>query len=126
MFDYRINRSVYWLWLAGAAALYVVGSLITYYLSIYAFVLTILFVPRLHDLGRSGYYAALPALIGTGCLVPAFAFDNPDIFRYISATSITIFALILGILPGQSAMNRWGEKPKAWLGGSVRRQAADQ
>ncbi|MBE7219215.1 MAG: DUF805 domain-containing protein [Caulobacteraceae bacterium] len=62
---------------------------------------------RLHDRGRSGWWAALVIL----------AFDNvwpsPRGLGWLFAPVLLAAAVDLGLLPGQSRFNRYGPRPQA-------------
>jgi uncharacterized membrane protein YhaH (DUF805 family) len=61
---------------------------------------------RLHDRGRSGWWAALvlTALI--------FAWPNSNGARVLLAAPVLIWALVeLGLLPGETGANRFGQRP---------------
>src|ERR1700760_703105 len=65
----RVNRATYWLTLAMLAALSTVVALLGFKPTISEIVLLIVAVPRLHDLGRSGWWALAGIGVEIGGLV---------------------------------------------------------
>lgn len=63
---------------------------------------------RLHDRGRSGWWAAL-VLLGVALLWRA-----PSAARLLLATPIMIWSVVeLGLMPGEQGANRFGPSPSA-------------
>lgn len=118
-FRYRINRTTYWLMLVIALAL---AALLGRFGPAATAASVVLFlyvsVPRLHDIGRSGWIAVavlVPEIvigIAVGLLVPAP--DRPAILGVIGMVVLGLQA-ILGCIPGNLAPNRWGKPPAKGL-----------
>jgi uncharacterized membrane protein YhaH (DUF805 family) len=115
---YRINRRTFWVCAvlaAGFLALFAAfagwsaGGIIV--------AATGLAVPRLHDIGRSGWWAALafaPALL----LIPfAFMPDVPNevlaLPRYGAFVLVGLGLAVLGVIPGHPGSNRYGEPQRS-------------
>lgn len=115
----RINRTTYWLTL-GVLVLALAGfALLTHRrLTTVEGILVFVCVPRLHDIGRSGWWV----LLGVGLEVAAIAvgllaFPPEQSPEVMGATVLVIFALLawLGAIPGDREANRFGDRPKPWV-----------
>jgi uncharacterized membrane protein YhaH (DUF805 family) len=123
----RTNRATYWLLLgivtAIFAALILSGAKPP---AIGELVLIFLCVPRLHDLGWSGWWAAgiialeVLVLVGAGL---ALSGDDLLVVAGIYAFGIAGFLIFLGLIPGQPMSNRFGERPAPGI--SFGRKPAD-
>jgi uncharacterized membrane protein YhaH (DUF805 family) len=114
----RINRATFW-------TLYVAQGLVLFALLMLHFVapfsdvlLALIAAPRLRDVGRSGWWAAV--VLVPDLLVSGFVF--PTLPREERLTAFILLGLIanglfvvLGAWPGQSGANRFGDRPPAGL-----------
>ena len=113
-FAYRANRTTYGALLALAVAIYVVlvnvmekppGAEVPF---------MFLLVPRLHDLGYSGWWAlSLFALeivfIGIGLMVSGS--EGILILGGLFAIVALLGLIVVALLPGEDGTNRWGDPP---------------
>lgn len=109
----RGRRREYWLWVApiillswvlGAAGLEPLGTLVTV-------PVLFAFIRRLHDLGRSGWWAPV---INIGCnvvFVASAAFGGEAGGGVVGSLAYLGAIVILGILPGEKGRNRYGPQP---------------
>jgi uncharacterized membrane protein YhaH (DUF805 family) len=111
----RTNRATYW---AGMATLAVVYTLAWMFLGptpVHDIVLVFMAVPRLHDLGRSGWWVVpVLAIEWVGAFVLAAAL-SPEVFPIAAGLiAIAVFGAlaVLGALPGQRDANRFGAPPR--------------
>jgi uncharacterized membrane protein YhaH (DUF805 family) len=113
----RMNRATYWS---------ILGGMVVFVIAVAAFgvrppriaegLLIFLCVPRLHDLGRSGWWVLIPLGVEVAALLAVFsafsADDAPLIFGGIFLV-IAVVVVVLGLIPGQQHANRFGEPPKS-------------
>jgi uncharacterized membrane protein YhaH (DUF805 family) len=115
----RINRATYWA-IVGVAIAAILISVLVFRRPLPAALVVMLIaaIPRLHDLGRTGWWAggvfvALMALFfGGGFALPPKAFQNA-----LGAAVLVLPVLLsaLGGLPGQAGDNRFGPPPPRGL-----------
>jgi len=112
----RMNRATYWS---------ILGGMVVFVIAIAAFgvrppriaegLLIFLCVPRLHDLGRSGWWVLIPLGVEVVALVTAFsafsADDAPMIFGGVFLV-IAVVVVGLGLVPAEPHANRFGEPSK--------------
>ncbi len=115
----RINRASYWVIVGVAIAAMLVSALVFMRpLPAALVVMLIAAVPRLHDLGRTGWWAggvfiALMALFfGGGFVIPPQAYQN---VLGVAVLVLPVLLSVLGGLPGQGADNRFGPPPPKGL-----------
>ena len=120
----RINRAVFWLCLVMMVIIAVVARL--------AFntghglsegILVIFCIPRLHDIGRSGWHVLWG--VGTELIVMGMglAFLPLALFPLAAGVAtLLVFGLliVLGCLKGDPAANRFGEPPPPGLGSKAK------
>ena len=73
-------------------------------------------VPRLHDLGKSGWWVLIPIGIELIAIVVAIAVFSPEgAYVVFSAVFLAVasFIVVLGLIPGQPHANRFGDPPKS-------------
>ena len=111
----RINRATYWVWFALVAALYVVLSVVLPgRTTVSEVVLIIVCVPRLHDIGRSGWLVLGPLALEIAVVVAGMALLPAANLLMVGgvATLVILAAMIwLGAIPGEPTANRFGEPP---------------
>lgn len=111
----RMNRATYWLWLVVAVPIIVAVKVKAPKYGVSTEVLLpSLCVPRLHDIGRSGWWVVAPAL---GEFIPLIGLffipmNYSSILTYLSILILWGFFIWLGTVPGQSGPNRFGEQPR--------------
>ena len=118
-FSGRLNRAGYWLAFGiitlGLVVLQIVGAR---HAAISEVVLAILCVPRLHDIGRSGWFVLIGIAIEAAGLAIGFAFfPVAQVPAVLGAAMLVIIGLLiwLGTIPGEADANRWGEPPAPGL-----------
>ncbi len=112
LYNHRMNRKTYLINLAG----FVVGVMILLQFmdrpGPTEFLFSLLAVPRLHDIGRSGWWYL--ALIGLefGVLLGTLAAGGSTATLFQAGGAFVIFALILlvvlGLIKGEPDANEWG------------------
>jgi uncharacterized membrane protein YhaH (DUF805 family) len=113
----RMNRATYWLCLGILAA--AVGIMSVAGIRpprIGEATLILMCVPRLHDLGKSGWWVLIPIGIELVAIVAAIAmFSTEDAYIVFGAVFLVVagFIVVLGLIPGQPQANRFGEPPKS-------------
>jgi uncharacterized membrane protein YhaH (DUF805 family) len=114
--NYRYNRPTYWLLLAIYAAFSFLMAFVLEKQSGYVseFVLAIICVPRMHDIGKSGkIIAALLAIYFVIAFGLIFLIDIDSTLIALGVINIIITGLLiwLGIIPGQEEANEYGNPP---------------
>lgn len=115
----RINRAAYWA-IVGVAIAAILVSVLVFRRPLPAALVVMLIaaIPRLHDLGRTGWWAggvfiALMALFfGGGFALP------PQVFQNALGAAVLVLPVLLsalGGLPGQAGDNRFGPPPPRGL-----------
>ena len=112
MLKYRINRRTYWL----CCAVFVVIAVVLAYVGKLnggmEMMMVIIGVPRLHDIGRSGWLvggAILVEIIVIVAVAIVASIDTLEIVGGLIAVTVAGLAIWLGMIPGQIDANRWGE-----------------
>jgi uncharacterized membrane protein YhaH (DUF805 family) len=115
----RMNRATYWFALAFCLVVYaILNAASSETVAMSEVVLVLLSVPRLHDLGRSGWWAAIPIGVEFAAVILAFVllpFETMSVVAGIITLTIAIFLIALGMLPGQPQANRFGDPPAPGL-----------
>ncbi len=113
----RFNRATYWLCLCilvGAVALMSVVGIRPPRVG--EAMLVLMCVPRLHDLGKSGWWVVIPIGIELTAIGVAIAVFSPeDAYIVFGAVFLAVagFIVVLGLIPGQPHANRFGDPPKS-------------
>lgn len=114
--NYRYNRPTYWMLLAIFAAFSIFMAFVLEKQAGYVseFVVAIICVPRMHDIGKSGKIIA--ALLVTYFIVAIGSIFLIDIDSFLIAfgvINVFIAGLLiwLGIIPGQEEANNYGNPP---------------
>jgi uncharacterized membrane protein YhaH (DUF805 family) len=105
----RVNRAWYWL---GFALIFAVLSTINM-LSIGQAALVFICIPRLHDIGRSGWWVAAPLTLEIGGLAAALLLPDETSKTVIGSIPPIILLLFawLGVVPGDIDANGFGDPP---------------
>lgn len=115
----RSNRASYWLLLGVAIAAYAALMIFTSKKApIGEVVLIFICVPRLHDIGWSGWWAG--AIIAAEILVGIFAvvmlpIDLASIAVGGFILLVALLLVLLGLIPGQPFANAYGDPPAPGL-----------
>jgi uncharacterized membrane protein YhaH (DUF805 family) len=122
----RTNRATYWLSIGVLVALLAaIARFAENPPRISEVALVILCVPRLHDIGRTGWWAAI--LIPVEIASVAAVLFAPEALGLQLAGAFTLLLLLpvigLGLVRGEPAANRFGEPPPPGL--NWRRKAKD-
>jgi uncharacterized membrane protein YhaH (DUF805 family) len=116
-FSGRINRAVYWLFLVMTiAALVVVNMLTSQHIT--EALIYLICIPRLHDIGRSGWWLLAPLALEFGGAIAIVLYLPPDIADVaIGLIVLVIVGLLiwLGAVPGETEANRFGDPPAPGL-----------
>jgi uncharacterized membrane protein YhaH (DUF805 family) len=116
--DGRAGRREYWLYLVLLFGLgYVLSFLPGRVANLAIFViLTLVQVRRMHDMGRTGWWALGAALAPVALAVALFAVTSPEDATMISTLFVLLLTVIIGLLPGDPGGNRFGPPaPFTWL-----------
>ena len=115
VFEGRSNRATYW---ASLALLVLISAVVAISFKtpphVGEFILIIIAVPRLHDIGKSAWFVLWP--VGLEILSIAAALvtlSSAAILEAMGFVTLIIASLIiwLGCIPGQNFNNRFGEPP---------------
>lgn len=115
MFGYRINRATYWVICAIVIAIVTAIAFSRHRSSGLEVMIVLIASPRLHDIGRSGWWAV--GVCGTEFFTIVGATlagaDSGTVLILAGAVLLVICALgiWLGSIPGEPHANRWGEPP---------------
>jgi uncharacterized membrane protein YhaH (DUF805 family) len=119
-----MNRAAFWLGLGLLAAIF---ALLAYFApqdaQISEGVLSLLCIPRLHDIGRSGWLLLVPLGLELGAVGVAIAFLSLTTALMVFGMVTLVFVALLiwlGCIPGDAQTNRFGDPPAPGL--SWRRQ----
>jgi uncharacterized membrane protein YhaH (DUF805 family) len=111
----RTNRATYWLCLAIIVLLLFLANIVARKpIALSEVVLVILCVPRLHDIGRSGWFMVGPLVFEVVGAVLGFTLLPAGVaMSAMVGVTLVIIGLViwLGTIPGQPAANRFGEPP---------------
>ena len=118
----RFGRGMYWFLLGVIASMYL---WVWMYLSINlldapygnGLILLTLCVPRLHDMGKSGWFvlfAGVPVLFAA-MIGPYFSLEGQNTVALLMLSAIAGFVILLGVVPGDPKPNRWGSPPDLGL-----------
>src|SRR5262245_347068 len=115
----RTNRALYWVGLCTVALLFTVLNLLSSNpVGVSEAVLIFLCVPRLHDIGKSGWFVLIGVGIELVAMIIGFSFFSLDDARSVIGwgTLIILGLLVwLGTIPGNPGPNAWGEPPAPGL-----------
>jgi len=78
----------------------------------------LLCVPRLHDIGRSGWWAGgliVAEIAVVACALIALPEDSAMLVLGLFAIVVAILLAVLGAMPGQARANRFGGVPAPGL-----------
>jgi uncharacterized membrane protein YhaH (DUF805 family) len=111
--NYRINRPTYW----ASIAMFTLVVCVFVYLGKGNAGLEIMMVvtgiPRLHDIGRSGWWIGAVILaeitVVVGLMIAGTSSDTLELILAFLVLLIGLLAIWLGAIPGQAETNRWGE-----------------
>ncbi len=111
----RINRATYWVWLGLILGLYRLFNLLSSkHTAVSEVVLILVCVPRLHDIGKSGWWAGGFFLAEIVIAVISFA----TLPLKLATVPLGLFVVIvaglmiwLGAIAGDPLANRFGEPP---------------
>lgn len=117
----RTNRATYWLTLGVVAALIAIGALVFHtQVKISEIVLIAVCVPRLHDIGRSGWIAGWVFLIEIVVITLAalLLHDEDGILAVSGVMALVIAGLLiwLGCIPSDRVSNAYGGQPGPGVG----------
>lgn len=71
-------------------------------------------VPRLHDIGRSGWLVGAAIGAEIVIVIVAATLGSMDTLEIVGGLLVLVIAALgvwLGIIPGESGANQWGEPP---------------
>ncbi|MBO9560357.1 MAG: DUF805 domain-containing protein [Caulobacter sp.] len=117
----RTNRATYWLSLGVVATLIAITALVFHQpVKVSEILLIIVCVPRLHDIGRSGWIAGgvFIAEIVAIILAALLLHDEDGIYAVGGVAALIIGGLLiwLGCIPSDKVSNAYGGPPKPGIG----------
>ena len=117
----RTNRATYWLSLGVIGVLLAITVLVFHTeVRVGEILLIWICVPRLHDIGRSGWIAGGGLLAEIALAIGAVVlFHDPDTAAAaLGVVTLVIAALLiwLGCIPGNRSANKFGEPPASGIG----------
>ena len=125
----RINRGEYWLALGIIVAFLIVVSVLGVRPpQVVELMLIFLCVPRLHDLGKSGWWVCIPLAIELVGAVAAFAsFSVDEAYVVFGGVMLVVVGcvVVLGLIPGQPNANRFGDPPQSMFAFKERRKVRE-
>jgi uncharacterized membrane protein YhaH (DUF805 family) len=111
----RINRTVYWTAISGGAAIYGILYFVSQkHVSVSEALLILIAIPRLHDIGLSGWWAGgvFVAEIVIGILaLTMIPLEQAAIVMGITVLLIAGLMVWLGCKPGEAVANAFGGPP---------------
>lgn len=116
----RTNRAMYWVGVTTLVVLMLIARLVFHFDgSISEVVVVFLCIPRLHDMGLSGWHVLWG--IGLEILAVAIGLYLGSAEAILMAGGIAVFAIgiamiVLGAVPGQRDPNRFGDPPAPGFG----------
>jgi len=118
IFKGRTNRA--WFGLLLGLVIVLIGAINTFSdtpSSIGEIVLIILAVPRLHDIGKSGWFVLIGVAAEIVGIVLMLFFSLEQMRGIVALTSLVLLGLMiwLGFIPGEPGPNQWGEAPEPGL-----------
>jgi uncharacterized membrane protein YhaH (DUF805 family) len=115
----RINRAAYWLFLAMLIAILVVVNMLSSQpMRITEGLLFLICIPRMHDIGRSGWWLLAPLALEVGGAIAIVLYLPPETAEVaMGLISLAIVGLLiwLGAVPGETEANRFGDPPAPGL-----------
>jgi len=114
MYDYRMNRATFALWVAVMIVMYTVMIALDARPPGIEIISSFAIVPRLHDLGRSGWWFLLVVVLEILAVIIGASSGGDDGMQMAGGVFIVLFilcAIVLGMIPGQAQPNRWGDPP---------------
>jgi uncharacterized membrane protein YhaH (DUF805 family) len=116
----RINRATYWLLVAFGIAAIGLLSYLGRRSSVMEIAVVAIGVPRLHDIGRSGWIAGAVIAAEIAAVVAVVALGGGVQAIQVTAAAIVLVMLLLaiwlGVVPGDPGPNKWGPPPAAGIG----------
>jgi uncharacterized membrane protein YhaH (DUF805 family) len=112
-FHRRMNRATYWASIGIFVATTIVIGLFTSTRSVWLEAMLVVFgVPRLRDLGRTGWLIVIPLAFEFGAVIADVSQLLPT-NTASTASGIVLWgaAVLLGVIPGQRGSNRFGGPP---------------
>lgn len=113
----RFNRATYWLCLCiivGAVAVMAAAGVRPPRIG--EAMLVLMCVPRLHDLGKSGWWVLIPLGLEVVTVIVALTAFSPEEAYVLFAGAFLVVVgsiVVLGLIPGQPHANRFGEPPRS-------------
>lgn len=114
-FKGRMNRATYWTAIGFVVVLYAIfTAVLKSDLRVQEVVLAFACVPRLHDIGKSGWVFLVGLAVELIGVIASFTLlSGDDLYVGLGVTTIAIACLVvwLGLIPGEAEVNRFGPAP---------------
>ena len=111
----RMNRVTYWVGLIAILALYAILNFISKkQVAVSEVVLILVAVPRLHDIGKSGWWAGAAFILEIAVVVAGFTMLPPNEALMAMGGFVLVVAVLLiwlGCVGGDAEPNKFGEPP---------------
>jgi uncharacterized membrane protein YhaH (DUF805 family) len=110
-----MNRVMFWVSLVIVAAIYIVITVISSkQVGVSEVVLIFVCVPRLHDIGKSGWFALIGVaieMVGIAVGLAFFPFGQFPVAMGVAGVIILGLIIWLGLARGDPNPNAWGDPP---------------
>lgn len=109
----RARRREYWAWVAPLIVALFALELAGVPLAglIVGIPMLMVWIRRLHDLGRSGWFAPLINIVSNGASWLFMAFSSVEVAGLVSLAILVAVLITLGAIPGQPRINAYGAPP---------------
>lgn len=114
----RMNRAWYALALAVIVILLIAANMLSDKpVSMSEVVFIFLAIPRLHDIGKSGWFVLIGVAIEAGGLIAGSFFPLEEMKGIAGLAALLVFGLMvwLAFIRGEPGPNQWGEAPEPGL-----------
>lgn len=126
----RANGPTFWTWLLGLYAIEAVCNFTIHGpFPLSQFLYPLICVPRLHDVGRSGWWAFGAAVLGIALGTLASVYLSPMNARHVRGAIVLvelILLVILGVSSGQPGANKFGDPPSKGVANLFARRLASE
>jgi uncharacterized membrane protein YhaH (DUF805 family) len=112
----RAGRGEYWLWIGITFGLSIVlGFVVKTGAGALTAILLLAQIRRLHDLGRTGWWAVAATLAPVAVMVPVWLLTSIDVGLLAGVVVELALIVWIGVMRGDAAANRFGDPPpRTW------------
>jgi uncharacterized membrane protein YhaH (DUF805 family) len=119
----RINRATYWVYLIAVGGAAAAASIFLREGPYFSLIVVLVCPLRLHDLGRTGWFALGIWLVALQVEEQVLPYRPPPLIEAPTGINIVLAAALivvlvgLGAIPGQPGANKFGPPSRPWLKG---------